>query len=248
MINIKFIKNVDMKGNTLMEGFPGAGLVGPMTISYMIEKLNLNYIGYIESNMFPPLISIHKSKPLPPIRLYHSEKGKFLCVFSEFSIPTDLTYEMTDKLMELIKTKEFDGVLSIGGMPIKEMNEKYLNNIFCIASDKEIMEKAIKNGLKPISEGLSTGISALLMVRCAREGISNVDVLVPVVGNITDPKYAELAIESINKLLNLDIDIKELKKEAEIVEKKIKELIQKGKESHQNYKNASDSTGPSMYA
>ncbi len=247
MMNIKFIENIDVKGYVFMEGFPGAGLVGPMTLSYIIEKLDLDYVGYIESNMFPPLISIHKEMPMPAVRLYHSKKGKFICVFSEFSIPAEVTYEITDKLMGFIKEKELSGVMSIGGMPIKKMDEKFENTIFCIASDKKTLDNAMKSGLKPIAEGISTGVSALLMVKCVQKGISNVNILVPVMGNITDPKYAELAIESINKILKLDIDVKELSKEAKLVEAKIKELVQKGKESHQSYKNGTDQAGPSMY-
>ena len=41
MIEIKLVKDVDMKGATLIEGFPGIGLVGPMAVSYIIDKLNM---------------------------------------------------------------------------------------------------------------------------------------------------------------------------------------------------------------
>ena len=66
MINIKILKKKDLKGYTLIEGFPGLGLVGPMAISYIIDKLGMEYIGYLESDDFPPLISIHHKTPMPP--------------------------------------------------------------------------------------------------------------------------------------------------------------------------------------
>ena len=44
MINIKIFKKKDLKNYTLIEGFPGLGLVGPMAISYIIEKLGMDYI------------------------------------------------------------------------------------------------------------------------------------------------------------------------------------------------------------
>jgi hypothetical protein len=44
-----------------------------MAISYMIDKLQMKYVGYLESESFPPLVSIHKSEPMPPIRVYCRE-------------------------------------------------------------------------------------------------------------------------------------------------------------------------------
>lgn len=248
MITINFVKDDDISGCTLILGFPGAGLVGSMALSYMIEKLNLSYIGYLESETFPPLMSIHKKTPMPPIRLYHSSKDNIVCMFSEFSIPTEVVYELSDSLLKLVKDKKLGGVLSIGGMPIREGDEKYLSTIFGIASNKETIDKMTKAGIKPITEGVSTGVNAILMVKSANTGIDNADILIPISGNITDPKYAELAIEAINKYLGLSIDTQELEKEAKLVESKIKELLEKSKQTHEKYKNLGDQPGPSMYA
>ena len=62
MLEIKLLKGASIKGYKLIEGFPGIGLVGPMTISYMIDKLKMEYCGYIDSDKFPPIISIHEGK------------------------------------------------------------------------------------------------------------------------------------------------------------------------------------------
>ena len=41
MIEIKLFKNYNLSGYTLIDAFPGIGLVGPMAGSYMIEKLEM---------------------------------------------------------------------------------------------------------------------------------------------------------------------------------------------------------------
>ncbi|MGC9129738.1 MAG: PAC2 family protein, partial [Candidatus Micrarchaeia archaeon] len=74
------------------------------------------------------------------------------------------------------------------------------------------------------------------------------DILVEVNPEITDPKYAEIALSTLNKLLDLKIDLQELEEEAKIVEAKIRQMIRKAKLSHESYKKATDATGPSMYA
>ena len=98
MIEIKLLDRFNLKGFTFLEGFPGAGLVGPMAISYIIEKQKMQYIGSIESDDFPPLIAIHGDKPMPPIRLYMNDKMKIMTVLAEFAIPLELTYELSKKI------------------------------------------------------------------------------------------------------------------------------------------------------
>ena len=65
-------------------------------------------------------------------------------------------------------------------------------------------------------------------------------IMVPVHQNIIDPIYAEIAIQSLNKLMSLNIDTSDLDKEAKMVEAKIKEIINKHKETHENYKKATE--------
>ena len=96
MMEITMLKKVDLTGTTFVEGFPGIGLVGPMSISYMIDKLQMEYVGYLESANFPPLISVHKGVPMPPVRVYYSADSKVVTIFAAFSMPLELIKEVTD--------------------------------------------------------------------------------------------------------------------------------------------------------
>ena len=109
-------------------------------------------------------------------------------------------------------------------------------------------ENAEKVGIKPIEEGVATGVGAMLLTNATQDKFPDISILVSITQNIIDPKYAEQAINSMNTLLHLNIDTKELEKEAELVEAKIHELIKKHTESHENYKQAISDSGPSMYA
>ena len=100
MIEIKLLKQEQLNDFTLIEGFPSIGLVGPMALSYLIEKMNMEYLGYVYSDSFPPIISIHSSIPQPPVRIYASKKEKLLCVFAEFAIPVELVYELGNALSD----------------------------------------------------------------------------------------------------------------------------------------------------
>jgi uncharacterized protein len=246
MLNIKMIEKPNLKGTTLIEGFPGAGLVGPMAISYIIEKIGMKYVGYIESDLFPPLVAIHSDTPMPPIRIYFGEKANVVTILAEFAIPLEVTYDLTTKLYDFIKTNGIEKIISIGGIPSSQPTEQGV--VFGIASTDAAKKELQKAGLKPVGEGVATGVSALILMNAVNDKIFDVSVLVPVDPNILDPKYAELAIISLNKLTNLNIDIKELDKEAKEVEAKITELMKKNRQTQDAHKNIAQDSGPSMYA
>ncbi len=248
MVEIRLNKSIDFKGMTFVEGFPGAGLVGPMTISYMIEKLKPVYIGYIEGDELPPIMSVHSGTPMPSIRLYYSKEGRFVCILSEYSIPPELVYPISDKIIKFVRDGGFSEIISIGGMPVRDGDEKYLDTVFSISSNDKCAARTVKIGMKRVNEGVSTGIGAVLMLKSVEDKIDNINILVPVRDGITDPKYAELAIQNINNLMKLEIDVTELEKEAKMVEAKINELIEKNKSAHQTLKGEPDQAGPSMYA
>ncbi len=245
MINIKLIDKANLKDYTFIEGFPGAGLVGPMAISYIIDKLGMKYVGYIESDQFPPLIAIHNDRPMPPVRIYASEKSHIAAILAEFAIPVETTYALSDEIYKFIKSSGISKIVSIGGIPSQHPEP---DQVFAITSTEALKKDVQKAGLKPVGEGVATGVSALLLIKAAADNAPDISVLVPVDPNILDPKYAELAIISLNKLIDLNVDVKELEKESQEVEAKIRELMKKNRELQDAHKKVVDDTGPSMYA
>ncbi len=244
MIQIKLLKEQNLKNYTIMEAFPGIGLVGPMAGSYMIEKLKMEYIGHIESDQFPPITTIHHSIPMFPARIYKNEKLKLLLFMSEFTISPLLVYQLALEILAFARKYGAEKIVSVGGMPA----QKPVDTIYIASSNSAILKKAQKMGLKAIEEGVVSGVSAALLVGAAEYKIPAFDILVEVNPSITDPKYAEIAIEGLNKVLDIDIDLSELDKEAKIVEAKIREMLSKVKNTHDQYASSSESTGPSMYA
>ena len=183
MLDIKLISDKKIDGYTLLEGFPGVGLVGPMALSYVIEKLNMEYYGYFESQAFPPLVSIHNSIPMHPVRIYFSPKYKLVAIFAEFAIPSEMTYIMSKKISDFIKENKINDIISIGGMPSQSISselsetdaekqkedEAQAEKVFAVISTPGLASDLKKAGINIISEGVATGISAMLMIN-ARSG------------------------------------------------------------------------------
>lgn len=245
MIQIKLFKEQNLKGYTLLEAFPGIGLVGAMAGSYIIEKLQMEYIGRIESDFFPPIAAIHDSIPLFPARIYKSDELKLILFMAEFAIPTPVIYQLSQEMLSFARKYGISKIVSVGGLPTNKPTEK----IYVAASDS-VAKIAAKAGIKPIEDGLIAGVSASLLNYSRDYNIPMMDILVEVNPQIMDPKYAELAITGLNKLLEIEIDLSELHKEVKLVEAKIKEMVKKVREHQEQMGPAAPPapTDQSMYA
>ncbi len=244
MIEIKLFKDYSLKNYTLIDAFPGVGLVGPMAGSYMIEKLQMEYIGYIDSNEFPPIAAIHYGKPMFPARLYKDDKYKLIVAMSEFVIPAGTVYELSRELLAFVRKNGISKTISISGMPSQKPSE----NVFITSPDDEIIKKANKLGMKTISEGVVAGVGAVLMTNSNQFKVESMNILVEVNPQVRDPKYAEIALRGLNKLINIDIELKSLQEESKIVEAKMRDVLKKMSETPEHYNKAAEATGPSMYA
>lgn len=71
-IEIRKFKDIDLKGATIIEGFPSVGLVGTIVATYLIDYLKLDQICAVDSEGFPPTSMIYVTKPKFPARIYAS--------------------------------------------------------------------------------------------------------------------------------------------------------------------------------
>ncbi len=246
MIQIRLLKEQNLKGYTLLEAFPGVGLVGAMTGSYIIEKLKMEVVGRIESDYFPPITAIHGAIPMFPARIYKSDELKMILFMAEFTIPPNLINQLSQETLSFARKYGISKIVSVGGLPSNKPTDK----IYVTSSDPGIAKTAVGRGIKPIEEGMIAGVSASLLNYSKDYNIPMLDILVEVNPAIMDPRYAELAITGLNRILNMNIDLEELHKEAKLVETKIRDMVKKLKE-HQDQMNTTPPAPPtdqSMYA
>ena len=69
-VKIIDFEDVELKGATVIAGFPSIGLVSTIAANYLIDALNLRQIGCMQSSHFPALSVVHTGEPLSPVRIY----------------------------------------------------------------------------------------------------------------------------------------------------------------------------------
>ena len=65
---VKVKSSVETKDALVVACFPSVGMVSSIVAHYLIDHLNLNFVGGVNHPKLPPLCLVHEGAPLPPIR------------------------------------------------------------------------------------------------------------------------------------------------------------------------------------
>lgn len=229
-----------VNGYTLIEGFPGIGLIGTIAVGYLAEKQKTEEIGYIVSKKFPPMASIHKGKPLFPARIYVDHKHKLVLLFSEFVIPASTVYDIADGIIAWAKENKIKRIISLAGMTSHQDVQK--SEVYGIASTNEMMKVLEEHKVKVITEGVTTGVSGILMAKCNAQKFPALSLLIETEHGYPDPGAAAELLEKLEEFLGYDIKTADLLKEAQEIEGKMKKMLTQIKMGKIKYKEAEEKT------
>ena len=117
-ITIIETKKIYVNCSNIIEGVPDMGLVGAIAVSHIVLEQNFEEVGYIKSELFPPVMVVHERKVLSPVRIF--QKEKFIVILSEIPIDPKVGYILAKRLTEWYKEKGAELIISISGTPIQE--------------------------------------------------------------------------------------------------------------------------------
>lgn len=238
-IEIHLFKEPSVKNPIIIEGFPGIGLVGTVACNYLVEKLGMEQIGYVYSEKFPPLASIHNYTPNYPTRIFESKKHNLLVLFSEFLIPIDTIHDLSQTILTWAKDVNAKKIVSLAGIHIMGAQD----DVFGIANNEKDSNMIKKNGVKLIKEGASTGVNAILLIEGKMRDLDVISLLAESKPGYIDPLAASMVLEVLNKMLKLNVDTKPLKEESSKIEESMREIIKKAKSSKEDYTKSDQSFG-----
>jgi uncharacterized protein len=211
-----FAKNGSLKGFTLIVGFPDVGLAGTIASKYLIEKMGMKQIGFIESDYLLPVVRVQNGLPLHPMRICADKKNKLVVILSEQMVSGKSVHQTSRELVDWIKKKGIKKVISTSGVKIPEGNE-----IYAFASDENSKEIIKKMNIDLVGAGISSGVTALLMLGLRDKGIDAFCLL----GNAkssADYNAASVVIKTICSIVGIKaIDTKPLMLEAKQIEQSL---------------------------
>lgn len=112
-VEVKLKEGVDLNGKTFITGFHGIGLVGYLTVRFLVKKLDATKIGFVVSESMPPIISMENGEIKPPIELYMYDHLVFM--YAE-SPPTTKLYRFARGITDWVIRAGFKKAILVGGL------------------------------------------------------------------------------------------------------------------------------------
>ena len=233
----------DAKLNTpiLIAGFPGAGMVGSISTSYIIEKLRMHQIACVESDFIVPGVIYVGGKLRHPFRLYANEEGTVCVLVCETPIMIQGIHSVLDTVMKWALNAKSTEVIVLDGISIQGMFEGQREPMI-LSSDGQVADNANllhdeeynnnnnnnNNKNSFFNTAFIGGTAGGLLSSCLSNGVACKALLIAATSGIPDPEGAAILIESVAKIADnesLKIDTRELREQGVELKRRMEQIM-----------------------
>src|SRR5436309_792643 len=162
-IQIYELKRMDLRGATVIDGFPSVGLVSSIVANYLINALNLTQIGIMDSVYFPTVALVRDGQPMNPVRIYAGPKmddrDQIVVFISEFQPPPNLIKGIAATVLDWAQDARCNLLVCPEGLIVdaREDDGDRQVEVYGIGSTDKPMDLTRKNNITVFEEGVITG-------------------------------------------------------------------------------------------
>ncbi len=218
-----------LKNPVLIEGLPGIGNVGKISVDFIVEELKAEKLYDIFSYSMPHSVFVNEENlvELPSIGLY-AKKGKTDLLFLAGDVqPIDeeSSYEFSDHVIDFFLKFNGKEIITLGGIGLPHIPKK--PKVYCTGNSKEAIKRySTGQNIDPNLYGVVgpiIGISGVLLGLARRR---NIDAVTLLAETYASPMYlgirsAREIVKILNKKFSLGINFASLDKEVADIEAEI---------------------------
>lgn len=216
----------DLESPTLVEGFPGVGLVGKIATDHLVEQLEMRYYASVNCEGLPR-IGVYRSgdrTARPPVRIYASEEHDLLAIQSDAPIAAKAVENVADCLTSWIVDQEATPIY-LSGLPANR--EEGRPECYGLATGEAGETLEAHDVAIPPEDGVVTGPTGALINRAAQLDYDSISLVVQCNPKFPDPESASVLLEeAIAPIAEVDLEVGELLDRAEEIRKKRERLAQ----------------------
>lgn len=250
-VQIYELRRMDLRGATVIDGFPSVGLVSSIVANYLIGALDLTQIGIMDHPYFPTVALVRDGKPMNPVRIYAGSKeakgaaDQIVVFISEFQPPSNLIKGIASAVLDWAQDQRCVQLVCPEGLIVERDPEANASaKVYGIGSTDRANEILKRNEVEMFGEGVITGVAGVLLNEGRKRDFDVLTLLSEAHPDYPDARAAARVIETINKLLlHTELDAQPLYEEAGRIENQLRAIHQQT----QDAKKPSVLQRPSMY-
>ena len=216
------LKKKELKNPIIFAGFVGAGLVGPVAINHIIDKLEMEEIAVMRSKYLPPSTVFMKGRLRHPFRFYSNPDGTICAIICEITLRMEGLYCLVASILDWAAEKGSKEIVILDGVASTEHDDK----AYCAAEEDLVRTMADKD-INMIPQGFITGMPGGILNECLVRKIQGLTLLAKANKTSPDSAAAATLIDALNRFYEMDIDTTKLKEEGDRINSEFSELSQK---------------------
>lgn len=221
------LKKIAKSNPTVVEGFPGFGLVGTITTEFLLKHLKFEKIGSYFFETGPATVAIHGGVAIDPISFHYNKKHNLVLVHS-ISPAAAREFEAADVVLQLCKQVGAKNLICIEGVGSQEPKP---GRTFFYTTRPEYAKKFKSMKVDNLGEGIIIGVTGALMLKST---IKMTCIFAETSSSLPDSKAAAGVIKTLDGLLGLNVDPKPLLKQAAAFETKLRGILEQARSAQKS--------------
>ena len=210
----------------LIEGLPGVGNVGKLAAEHLVDQLKAKKFVDIFSKYFPPQVLVSDSGIVKLVNnemYYVKREGArhdLLVLIGDYQgLTPDGQYELADRTLQLARELGVKMMFTLGGYGLGKLIES--PRVLGAVSHEDLVPEMKELGVT-FSKGEPgsgiVGASGLLLGLGKVYGMRSVCLMGETSGYFVDPKAAQVVLEVLSKVLEVELDFADLEDKAEQID------------------------------
>ena len=217
-------EEIQSKEPIIIEGFPGIGLIGNITSQHIVNELNAEYRGVMNSKYFPPVAILANGEITPPVKIYECTEKNLVIILSNAIVDPLASYDVGRAIVDFAEEIKVKEMVSLAGIITMTGEQK----VYGGATKKELLDK-IKEFVELFEAGTIAGIPGSVMTECFARDLPGISILGETSSPNPDPRAASEVVKTLNSIYGWDIKVDKLLEEAEKIELELQKLAEQMK-------------------
>ncbi len=219
----KKLEEIPQVPSILLVGIPGPGLIGTLSVTYIIHSLKMKLVGEISHPDLSSILFIDNGELLGPVRSY--KKGKLFAVLSDVPIDDELASGFAESIIDFSKKNNIDFIIIFNGLHVAERNLSNLKTYGLVT--KQSLEKILyENEIPKFLSGMITGPDATILSILKNAPIPTLVLYTECNFFFPDPESAMHTIKTISRMLKQEIDLTEFKNQIDFLRLHNRQLME----------------------
>ena len=238
--NIRYYKNIDVVNPVMIAAWPGMGNVALGTADYIRRKLKAVRFAEIKNDPLAALDAIEvkgglSKFPKTPLSTFYYTKDPDMILFEGEVQPAGRSgIDLLNKVLGVAANLKVSRIFTGAAFPMP-ISHKDASEIYGAANKESLRDYLKDSGISLMEAGHISGLNGLMLGFAAKKGIDAICLLATMPHyaiSLPNPKASSAIIETLNRMLNISIDVRELNgyiKDMEdrmaIIEDKVKDVL-----------------------